>query len=112
MEFKLKLIVVICNNGYSDEIMKLSKEVGARGGTILNGTGSIKPEAEKIYGLTINPEKEVVLITIKEDLVDEVLKVLYEKAGNNSDAKSIAFSLPIEHATSNLYKQYELNTEE
>ena len=107
MAFNLKLIVVICNNGYADHIINLSKEKGAKGGTILNGTGSIKPEAEKLYGLAISPEKEVVLITVKEELVDDILSVLYEKTGNTSEAKSIAFSLPIDYATTNLYKQYE-----
>ncbi len=112
MEKELALLVVIVNNGYSQDVINLAKDKGARGATIVNGSGSVKPEAKKLYGIEINPEKELVLIVVAKELVDTLLTVIYENLGTTSLAQGVAFSLPINHATSNLYKQFLSKTEE
>ena len=106
MEIKLSLVVIIVNSGYSEQAMELAKLKGARGGTILSANGSVRPEAEKLYGITIHEEKEILLVTVKNESVDDILKGIYENLGRTSEAQGVAFSLSIEHATSNLYKQY------
>lgn len=112
MEKELALLVVIVNNGYSQDVINLAKDKGARGATIVNGSGSVKPEAKKLYGIEINPEKELVLIVVAKELVDTLLTVIYENLGTTSLAQGVAFSLPINYATSNLYKQFLPKTEE
>lgn len=109
MENNLVLLVSIVNNGFAEFVVELAKEKGAMGATILNGTGSVRPEAEKLYGITIHPEKEVVLMTISATLSEEILKVLYEKVGTTTEAQGVAFTLPISYATSNLFSQYEID---
>lgn len=106
MEKELALLVIIVNNGFSDAAVNLTKELGARGATILNGSGSVKPEAKKLYGLEINSEKEILILVVAKDLVDTLMPVIYEKLGSTSPAQGVAFSLPINYATSNLYAQF------
>ena len=106
MEKELALLLVIVNNGYGEEAIELLKEKGARGATIINGTGAVKPEAKKLYGIEINPEKEVLLVVVTKDLLDSLMQVRYEKLGSTTLAQGIAFSLPISYATSNLYNQF------
>ena len=105
MENKIVLVMSIVNNGFSDKVMDIAKKLGARGGTILNATGSASVDAEKLYGITINPEKEVVMILVASDIVKDLLNLLYQEVGSDTDAQGIAFTLPVDEATSNLTKQ-------
>ena len=106
MNIKLFNIVAIVNEGFSESVMDVAKENGARGGTIIPANGSVTADAMKLYGIGIHPEKEIVLILVKEDIVQIILDKLYDKAGNGSDAQGIFFTLPVTHASDNLLKQY------
>ncbi len=106
MENNLVLIVAIVNNGYAEDLVELAKSKGAKGATIINGTGSVRPEAEKLYGITIHPEKEIIFLTVIEKISSRILKSIYESFGSTSLAQGVAFTLPISYATSNLESQY------
>ena len=49
-----ELIVVIVNDGHSDQVMDAAKEAGAKGGTILHARGSGTKDIEKKYNIMIN----------------------------------------------------------
>ncbi|MCI5745923.1 MAG: P-II family nitrogen regulator [Erysipelotrichaceae bacterium] len=91
-----ELIMCIVNNGFSDEVMDVAKQLGATGGTIIHARGTTSKEAEKIFNITIEPEKEIVMIIVDKNIKDKILKGLYDNCGNKSKAQGIAFSLPID----------------
>ena len=91
-----KCILAIVNKGFSEVAMNAAKACGARGGTILQGRGTASKEAEKIFNISIQPEKEIVMILAQIDLVDGILKALYEAIGSNTPAQGIAFALPVD----------------
>ena len=67
-ENKFELIVSIVNRGHSDNVVAGAREAGARGGTIFYGRGTGNSEKDSIMGVSIEPEKEIVLtLTKKED---------------------------------------------
>lgn len=105
MENRIVLVMSIVNNGFSDKVMDIARKLGARGGTILNASGSASVDAEKLYGITINPEKEVVMILVSNYIVKDLLNLLYQEVGSDTEAQGIAFTLPVDEATSNLTKQ-------
>lgn len=96
MSEKKELIMCIVNNGFSDSVMDAAREAGARGGTKINARGTANPDAEATFGITIHPEKELVLIIADEDIRDGILHAIYQKVGLNSPAQGIAFSLPVD----------------
>lgn len=96
MEYEL--ILCIINKGFSDNVMEVVTKAGARGGTVINARGTAKEEAEKLFGLAINPEKEIVLIVINKDLKDDILKAIYTNCGLDSAGQGIAFAMPIDEA--------------
>ena len=46
----------------------------------------------------IQPEKEVVMMLVPEEVKDNVLRSVYTTCGLESDANGIAFSLPVTKA--------------
>ena len=54
-----EIVFCIVNNGFSDVVMDAAKEYGAKGGTVLHARGTANKEAEKIFNITVQPEKEI-----------------------------------------------------
>lgn len=96
MEFTHEAIFCIVNSGYSETVMDAAKKFGARGGTVINGRGTAGLDAEKFFGITVQPEKEIVMILVSTDCKDNILKALYDEAGLNTAGQGIAFALPVD----------------
>lgn len=93
---KHEMIFCIVNDGYSEQVMNAARNVGARGGTVLHARGTANVGAEKIFGITIQPEKEIVMILVESGIKEDVLHALYKEAGLQTAGQGIAFSLPVE----------------
>ena len=89
-------VLCIINSGFSEVAMDAAKKLGARGGTIIHGRGTAGKEAEKFFNITIQPEKEIVIILVASKIKDAILKGLYDAVGVNTPAQGIAFSLPVD----------------
>lgn len=90
-----ELIVVIAQQGYTDMIMDAAREAGAYGGTVIHAKGTGQEFAEKFMGVSLAAEKEIVLIVAKTEQKNAIMKSVMEKAGLDTKAKSIVFSLPV-----------------
>ena len=99
---KYELVVCIINAGYSETVMAAARAAGARGGTIVRARGSANPEAEEFFNISIQPDKEVVLILVRSDIKDEVLKSVYKNCGLSTEGLGIVFSLPVSKTTFSL----------
>ncbi|MBQ9099180.1 MAG: P-II family nitrogen regulator [Clostridia bacterium] len=98
MAFEYEMIVCIVNTGFSDAVMDAARQYGARGGTVLHARGTANPESENFFKITIQPEKEVVLILVPTAIKDDILHALYKDVGLNSPGQGIAFTLPVDAA--------------
>ena len=98
MSFAYEMIVCVVNAGFSDSVMSAAREYGAKGGTVFGARGTANKEAETFFKITIQPEKEVVLILVPAKLKDDILRAIYEKVGLNTPGQGIAFTLPVESA--------------
>ena len=96
MEYNHEAIFCIVNSGYSDVVMDTAKKLGARGGTVINARGTANKEAEAFFHITIQPEKEIVMILVPTEIKDAVLRALYTEAGLETAGQGIAFSLPVD----------------
>ena len=94
-----QLLVCIVNAGFSQNVMEAARAAGARGGTIIRGRGSANPEAEEFFNISIQPDKEVVLILVTREIKDAVMTAVYKNSGLSTDGQGIAFSLPVERTT-------------
>lgn len=94
-ETKYELLVTIANQGYTELVMDAAREVHAAGGTVIHAKGTGVEKAEKFLGVTLVAEKEMVFIVVKKEQKNEIMKAIMDKAGLESKAKSIVFSLPV-----------------
>ena len=90
-----ELLVVISNYGYNNLVMDAAREAGAGGGTVVHARGTGMEKAEKFLGVTLAEEKEMTFIVTRSEKKNEIMKAIMEKAGMESKAKSILFSLPV-----------------
>lgn len=97
MKYTHQAIICIVNSGYSDEVMDAAKKFGARGGTVLNARGTANKDAEKFFGISVEAEKEIVLIVVQSNLVDDILHALYQEVGLNTPGQGIAFAVPVDN---------------
>ncbi len=90
-----EVIFAIVNEGYAEEVMDVAREQGARGGTILSARGVAREEAAAFFGITLNIEKEIVMMVVPKDIKDKILNAIYKEMGMAKKAQGIAFSLPV-----------------
>ncbi len=91
-----ELIIVICNGGNADDIMKTAREKGAAGGTIMHGRGSASKDALHFLGITINPEKELIMIIVDDTIRNDVMREIASHHGVGTKAHAICFSIPVD----------------
>ena len=93
-----EVIFCIVNTGFADEVMDAAREFGARGGTVIRARGTANQEAEKIFNIAIQPEKEIVMILVDSAIKNDILHALYKAVGLKTPGQGIAFSVPVEDA--------------
>ena len=95
-KFEHEVIFCIVNIGYSESVMDAARKQGACGGTVLNARGTANPVAEKFFGISVEPEKEMVMIVVPTKIKENVLHALYQEVGLDTAGQGIAFSLPVD----------------
>jgi hypothetical protein len=94
-EFQHTLIIAISNRGYSQEVMDAARTAQAAGGTIINARVFAPSGAEKFFGVTIQPEREIILILAGVDQKNDIMRAIAEKTGIGTSADALTFSLPV-----------------
>lgn len=89
------LIVTIVNKGHTGKVVQASKKAGAMGGTIMHGRGTGIHEHASLFGITIEPEKEIVLTLIEKEKTEDVLEAIVQAAELQKPGKGIAFVLDV-----------------
>lgn len=96
MNNEYEIIFCIVNAGFSDAVMEASRECGASGGTVINARGTASKESEEKFNISIEPEKEIVMIIVKKEIKDNILHALYQKVGLQTPGQGIAFSTALD----------------
>ena len=90
-----EVVFAIVNSGYAEDVMDIARELGVRGGTILNARGVVREEAAAFFGITLHQDKEILMMVVEKEIRDNVLNAIYKEMGMAKKAKGIAFSLPV-----------------
>lgn len=90
-----EVIFAIVNEGYAEDVMDVARQQGAKGGTILNARGVAREEAAAFFGISLNIEKEIVMMVVPKDIKNDILNAIYKEMGMAKKAQGIVFSLPV-----------------
>ena len=96
MDYSHEVIFCIVNEGFSEVVMDAAKRAGARGGTVMRARGTANVDAEKVFGISITPQKEIVMILVPSDIRNDILHNLYSTCGLDTPGHGIAFALPVD----------------
>lgn len=95
MESKKDLIVTIVKRGRSEVVVSSSVEAGATGGTIIFGRGTGIHERQKILGISVEPEKEIVFTVVDAEATDRIVDAIVKGAELETPCMGILFVIPL-----------------
>lgn len=98
VEARYNLVMIIAEPGYSDDIVRTAREAGAGGGTIVHARRAGMEETMKVWGLSIQEEKELILIAVRREDKAPVMRAITEKYGVSTAARAVAVSMPVDSA--------------
>ena len=76
MASEWKMITIIVNTGYADDIMDAARKAGASGGTITHARGTGTAEDARFFGVTIVPEKEMITILCETAKMQKIMDAI------------------------------------
>lgn len=92
---EFELIITIVNKGFADFVIDASRDAGATGGTILSGRGTGVHENESFLGVSIQPEKEIVVTLVKKENKKTIMQEICDRTKLQEHGKGICFSMPV-----------------
>lgn len=90
-ESMFKKLTVVVNRGMAEDVMEIARRSGVRGGTIMHGRGTGLESTIKLFGMEIEPEKELVMILMPSNLVDKVVSDLSSELKMDLPGNGILF---------------------
>ncbi len=96
MQSGYKMINVIVNSGFADDVMAEARKAGASGGTIINARGTGKEEDAKFFGIALVPEKEMLIIIAREEAVPNIVEAIATVPTLSQPGGGIIFNLNVE----------------
>ena len=90
-----KKLTVIVDRGMAEDVMDIARKAGVGGGTIMHGRGVGAEHTTKLFGIEIEPEKELVLILTQSSLIDKVMDALSQELRIEEPGKGLMFVEPV-----------------
>ena len=90
---------VIVERGVGEEIVEYASSVGAKGATIIPARGSGVHEKETLFHLTIEPEKEIVMMLVNKEESETIAKKIDEEVNLDAPGAGILFVMPVNRAS-------------
>ena len=84
-------IFTVVDKGRGQEVVDAATLAGAKGATIINARGSGIHETSKLFNMEVEPEKEMVLILAKHEIVPDVIQTISTKLDLEKPGNGILF---------------------
>ncbi len=90
-----ELLIAIANSGYTETIMDAARSARAPGGTVIHAKGTGAEHARNSLGSVLRKKKRWYLSPLRPARKNAIMKAIMEKAGADTKAGTVVFSLPI-----------------
>ncbi len=95
-----RMIVAIVQRGKADRPIKAALKAGARSAVACFGRGLGIRERLGLLGLAVQPEKEIVLVVVPEELTDLVVRAMVRAGDLDQPGVGFLFVVPVEEVVS------------
>ena len=89
-----ELVFSIMDAGLYSLVMEAAKEAGCKGGTVIKARSLYTEEIKRVFGMTLQQEKEILLILVPSDLKLPVMEAIRKRLLTETSERGIVFSLP------------------
>lgn len=95
-----KLIVALVKDSVTDDVLEAARKAGATGSTVVNqARGEGVEQSRTFLGLTLDTQRDMVLLLVEEHLSRRVLETISEVGlFDERSGSGIAFQLDVEDA--------------
>ena len=84
------------NHGGTDTVMRAARAAGAGGGTVLHAREVGEEDIKNLLGITIEPEREIVMILSPRAQKQAIMQAVNKAAGLATNCRGVLFSLPVD----------------
>jgi len=91
-----KIIFTVVDKGRGEDVIDAASKAGARGGTIINARGAGIHEAQRLFSVEIEPEKEEVFIITKTELKDNIVESIRKQLKIDEPGNGIMFVMDVD----------------
>lgn len=95
-ENRYSMVMVIVNQGFTEDVLNAARPKGASGGTVLRSRMIGHEEAMKFWKISVQEEREIVLILARKEDKLPIMQAIGENCGMESKAQGIVLSLPVD----------------
>lgn len=88
-----KAIFTIVDRGNAESVIDAAEKAGSQGGTIINARGSGIHEKSTLFAMTVEPEKEIVLILSEKDKTKAIVESIKNEIKLENPGNGILFIL-------------------
>lgn len=99
-------IFVIVDKGEGENIIDSAKKAGSHGATLINARGSGIHEQSKLFGMHIEPEKEIILILSTRENTENIIDMIRQENRIDEPGQGILFTVDVSR-TLGLYEPKE-----
>jgi nitrogen regulatory protein PII len=90
------LITCIVERGRAEEVMRVAREAGAKGGTVLPARGTSTADDKRFLGIPVMPaEKEVLLIVADNEEAPIIMGAICKMPIFKEIGRNIVYSAPL-----------------
>ena len=87
----IQAILTVVEKGHAEEVIDAAVQAGSHGGTIIIARGSGVHETATLFGLGIEPEKELVMILADREKAPQIVETIYETLDLRQPGNGIVF---------------------
>lgn len=104
-DMAFQAIIAITNHETAEETIDAAKQAGATGATVIHARGMVDPDHPKLFGMEIEPEKDMVLILAGDHKADAIMDAIHAQHSMHEHNSGVVFSMDISRAMGLLQQQ-------
>lgn len=93
------LLLIIVNQGHTDDVMNTARGAGARGGTVIRSRWAGSEKISNYYGMTFQEEREILALIVNQENRNAIMEMINKQHGLKTEAGAIICSLGVDQIT-------------